>query len=452
VGSRAGPWSCAWLAGALCATLASACGDEAMAPYYIRKDSDAGHDEAAGSRAPEPDAGDVQAAGSAAPDPDAGAPAAGSGEPVPPAGCDTGPELRVLFIGNSHTYVNDVPALVRELACQAGTQVVTQAATVGGASLTDHAANAATLAAIEADEWDWVILQDQQQMPGSRLRAVEAVHLPAVLALVEAVAAHRAQTRILFYMVWARRDGDAFSCEGYPLVCTYAGMTTAVAQGYRFYAERTRAAVSPVALAWAAVDADPGSPLPQDGLWDADGSHAALPGSYLSAAVLTGTLLGTPTLPLAFDGGLSPEVASYLRTVADRSVSDEADDPRVYTSERIDIACPYAADGCSDAADSKPVSLSISTAPCADLLDGSAEVVARIDSTLACLESWCMTAPLGDFHQVLGGAIPDATYQVHAHVDVDGDGALGTGDLEACETGFEVGSGTHLTLDALSVR
>ena len=374
-----------------------------------------------------------------------------AGEPAPPTrGCLNGPTLRILFIGNSHTFTNDLPSTVQKLACEAGTQVITQSATPGGVGFIEHATDPNTQAAIDAEDWDVVIMQDQQQRPGLRLEEIEADHLPSLLSLVDAIHTHRAETRTLMYMVWARVEGDTPNCDYYPLACSFETSTHAIEQGYRFYAERTASLIAPVALAWAAVRADADSPIPAAQLWNADGYHPMPPGTYLAAAVLVGTLLELETSPLAFEAGLPPAVAEYLRGVADRIVREERSDQHVTTAERVRIDCGYGED-CSDAADAKPVSFTLSSDDCEALMAGDGEPSARIDTTLDCRGS-CTTVALGDWHRLDGDAIEDGAYQLHAHVDVDDDGELSPGDLEACESGFEIGSGDDLVLTELLAR
>ena len=55
-------------------------------------------------------------------------------------GASAAPEpLSVLFVGNSYTFVNDVPALVGNLSAAAGLPIRHAQATPGGASLFQHA-------------------------------------------------------------------------------------------------------------------------------------------------------------------------------------------------------------------------------------------------------------------------------------------------------------------------
>jgi len=390
----------------------------------------------------------VAGEGGAGDDPEAGGDAAGNASP-PPQGCDDGPELHVLFIGNSHTFVNDLPSLVRELACRQGTKLVTGQAAVGGYRLIDHAMESATLAAIASDAWDVVFLQDQQQYGTFRLGQIERDTIPALTTLVEAIETNRADTRIIYDMVWARRDGDTQNCAIDPALCTFEGATTCQAQGYRFYAERAGGVVSPVALAWRAVGEDPDSPLALAALFDTDGNHPALPGSYLAAAVLVGTLFGDSTVDFSYDAGLDAKVARYLRSVADGVVNDEADDPRVYTKEKLGLYCAFGA-ACSEAADAKQTVFSISTASCDELLAGTGKVLGRVDTTVECRGSACETVRLGDFHRVVGGALSDGTYQARVLIDIDDSGDVSSGDLLGCkDAGFTIGDDPGLG-DAIS--
>jgi len=90
---------------------------------------------------------------------------------------------------------------------------------------------------------------------------------------------------------------------------------------------------------------------------------------------------------------------------------------------------------------------SISSGSCAEIADGSATIASRIETTLDCSTGACITVPLRGWRDVAGSAIEDGPYSVHAHVDLDDDGAIDAGELEACEdAAFVVGGGIDLTL------
>jgi hypothetical protein len=446
---RAGAWRVRGALAAVCA-LAPGCGDSARVPFAP---ADPGRDQDGDGRAL--DGGSI---GAPRADADGGGPGAAdagvsdrSDAATKAVGCDDGPELHVLFIGNSHTYTNDVPGLVRQLACDLGTKVVTRSATPGGVGFTEHAEDTATLEAIAADAWDFVVLQDQQQRPGFRLDDLDRDYVPALRVLTDAIETNRATTRRLLYMVWSRRDGDVASCDYYPILCTFEGNTGAIAEGYRLHAERTASELASVALAWAAVRADPKAPLPAEMLWNGDGSHAELPGSYLAAAVLTGHMFDATTEGLVFNAGLSDEIALYLRRAADRIVVADREDPRVNIAESVEIACNDTG-VCNASADAAPVAFTLSPDRCTDIRAGRGTASARIHTRMSRRDDGVYaTVPRVGWYEVAGGKIAKGAYRVHAHVDIDADGKLGEGDLDACKD-FGVGGDEDLRFTTLVVR
>src|SRR5689334_8700002 len=83
--------------------------------------------------------------------------------------------LRVLFVGNSLTAANDLPALVHALAAvSAGPAIETGAVTAGGYALEDHWTNGDARHALESGDWDVVVLQQgPSSLPDSRANLVE---------------------------------------------------------------------------------------------------------------------------------------------------------------------------------------------------------------------------------------------------------------------------------------
>jgi hypothetical protein len=76
------------------------------------------------------------------------------------------PALKVLFIGNSLTSVNDLPALIVALAAAAGgRRIETQERLVGGYTFEQHVKDGKAVAKIREDRWDVVVLQEQGLTP-----------------------------------------------------------------------------------------------------------------------------------------------------------------------------------------------------------------------------------------------------------------------------------------------
>jgi len=211
--------------------------------------------------------------------------------------------VRVLFLGNSYTYVNDLPAVFRHLARAGGRNVETGMVANGGETLAQHAASPESLAAIRASGWRVVILQEQSEIPAmASVRASEMV--PAAQTLVRDIRAAAATPVLLD--TWAHRDGLPGTRLG------YAGMQVAIDEAYAALGGDLGVAVVPAGRAWADVlRADPST-----GLWQADGSHPSIAGTYLVACVLYARLFNASPVGIPETAGLSSELARSLQAVA----------------------------------------------------------------------------------------------------------------------------------------
>ena len=201
--------------------------------------------------------------------------------------------MDVLFIGNSFTARNDVPTLIAQLAAARGHALTHRLIQAGGASLRMHWNKGEAQRAIAESRWDRVVLQEQSTLPIKNPRRMhENVRL-----FDEVIRASGAQT--VLYLTWARRHAPE----------TQALITRA----YREIGAELGAAVAPVGEAWERVLQTPGHP----DLYDADGSHPSLAGSYLAACVLFATLYGENPVGIASDVvGLGPAAVERLQAAA----------------------------------------------------------------------------------------------------------------------------------------
>src|SRR5256714_4466170 len=149
---------------------------------------------------------------------------------------------RVLFIGNSYTTVNDLPAVFKDLANSRGHRVEVGTAAGDGWTLGDHVGSSATAATLASAKWDIVVLQEQSQIP-SVAQFRETQMYPAARRLVGTIRNRGA--RPIFYLTWARRDG--WPENGMP---NYASMQSAIDDGYRAIGGEQGATVAPVGDAW----------------------------------------------------------------------------------------------------------------------------------------------------------------------------------------------------------
>lgn len=186
--------------------------------------------------------------------------------------CASSAPLRVLFVGNSHTYVNDVPELVRRIAEKKNIRLEVASITAGGFKLGDHVASGRVKAALEAEPMDALVLQEQS---GTQVLDVPAYTRDAVTLSNDARAK---RVRVYLYMGFTRQD----AVQQYNL--TQADWTRATLT----VADATGAAVAPVGESWVIAQRNrPSLQLQED-----DGNHATLAGSYAAACTLFYALTG----------------------------------------------------------------------------------------------------------------------------------------------------------------
>jgi hypothetical protein len=229
--------------------------------------------------------------------------------------------LHILFVGNSHTYVNNVPMLVESLAVAGGRLAVTDMSAPGGYSLMEHAVLQQTLDKIAQGGWDYVVLQEQSQIPVIPYWRDSGMY-PASRLLDSLIRDKAAQTA--FYMTWGWKNGGTHSWRGHssPTFSTYFEMQDSVTAAYRGIQTELVATMCPVGLAWRLART-------QDSLvdlWQADESHATLKGSYLGACVFYATLFQSSPVGLGYFAGLAPFEAHWLQEIAWQTVSGIAEE------------------------------------------------------------------------------------------------------------------------------
>jgi hypothetical protein len=219
-------------------------------------------------------------------------------------------ELQVLFIGNSHTYLNYMPQMLTEMIQSSGKGIrmhVEQS--VGqGASLEWHWHNPDTRELLASRRWDYVVLQDRSRGPLENRPSFET-HASLLDADIL-----RQGGRTVFYMTWANRSQPETQ--------------SALAEAYEAISKHLAAMLCPVGLAWQrALRLNPALRLHH-----ADGRHASPAGSYLAACVFYAVILRASPLglPRSFEihGKFRPDVprdeAAFLQQAAWDTIMNSA--------------------------------------------------------------------------------------------------------------------------------
>ena len=207
---------------------------------------------------------------------------------------------RVLFLGNSYTFFNELPVMLTELAASMGHVVVTAENTPGGASLQGHTTNATSQELIEQGNWDFVVLQEQSQKASLPYDEVVADFFPSVESLVETIRLHNDCAVPLLYMTWGRENGDSQNCAWWPPVCTYSGMQELLTERYLEASDNSQSWCAPVGMIWEDI-----LNSTNINLYNADSSHPSAAGSYLAASTFFVALFGENPAASNYSGPIS---------------------------------------------------------------------------------------------------------------------------------------------------
>lgn len=218
--------------------------------------------------------------------------------------CEDDSCLRILFIGNSYTFVNDLPATLTALAKSGDHQIETGMAAEGGMTLTNHADSANTASQISSSQWDFVVLQEQSQIPSVKEFRLTQMY-PAARVLAREI--ENSGAKPLFFIPWAHRDG--WPENG---MLTYPEMQEQIERGYFDIANEMRAPMAPVGFSWAVVVKE----HPEIDLWLEDGSHPTKEGTYLAACVFYAVFFQESPEGLSYRADISKDNATILQKVA----------------------------------------------------------------------------------------------------------------------------------------
>ncbi len=236
--------------------------------------------------------------------------------------------LSILFIGNSYTYCNDLPKLVQNLSESAGKQLNIDSNTPGGMTLLGHLSNSTTVSKIKEGCYDYVILQEQSQIPTIDYYRYNQMY-PAITNLKAMVEEYNPCARVITYMTWGRRYGgqqcDATNTYCSPDFVDFNHMQDSLTSAYMQISDMLNIQCAPVGVTWQNILND--SDLV---LHSSDDSHPNLDGSYVAALTIFSAIWKEPTSGNSFDAGLSPEIAQYYQQMSDSTVFNSENDWNLY--------------------------------------------------------------------------------------------------------------------------
>lgn len=213
-------------------------------------------------------------------------------------------QTTVLFVGNSRTYYNDMPAMVRKIADSAGApeRYRVEMYAPGGRTLADHLADP-TVQELLSRHWDRVVFQAQSGEQYSDYWAEKMVG--TATQLIKNARGNGAKP--VMFVTW--RYGDDYAADNVIDAAKNRNMHVNIQDRHRQLADETGVDLVNVGAVW--------EDLQSQGLgfslYD-DGNHPSIYGSYLAALMFYANFSGGDVHSVTYiPRGIRPDQADVLK-------------------------------------------------------------------------------------------------------------------------------------------
>jgi hypothetical protein len=226
--------------------------------------------------------------------------------------------LRVLFLGNSYTSFNNLPSLVQSMATSAGKTMLVDNNMPGGFTISQHLNDPTSLAKINAGNWDYVVIQEQSQLPTIEFYRYNDMY-PALSDIKALIEFSNPCAKIITYMTWGRRFGGQ-QCDPGGTYCSpnftnFNHMQDSLRSAYMEISSQLMLTCAPVGEIWRRVLNDTTLVL-----HNADNSHPNIDGSYLAACGIFSSIYREPVSGNSYTAGINTARASYYRQMSDATL------------------------------------------------------------------------------------------------------------------------------------
>ena len=217
--------------------------------------------------------------------------------------------MKILFIGNSYTFFNDMPIMFDELLAENGRKAQVDSVTKGGRKLfenlnEDDANHQKIVELVGENEYDVLFLQENSQLPALD----EAKFFEGVKGVMELVKAKKT----VLYATWGRKEGsDVLAEHGWTSKEMFS-MTTAA---YTRASKQFGAGMSRVGDCFLYLTEN----APELEIYNEDKSHPSYIGSCVAAIAHYKTLFGE--LPESVSAcKISSDELEIIKTAVDRVI------------------------------------------------------------------------------------------------------------------------------------
>ncbi|MGX7668455.1 T9SS type A sorting domain-containing protein [Flavobacterium pedocola] len=219
------------------------------------------------------------------------------------------PQKKILFIGNSITYFNDMPILFRDIANSKGKNVTTQMYAPGGTGFVNHVDDANVYSLFRNNVWDAVVLQ-----PGSGESAGASWPVNTTIQrgqkLMDSIKRYSPCAKILLYQI-------PYGVPSSTTYNTYFQVQTQIRDSITKMADNLHVPFVPAGEC-ARMHYNAQQDLLLHGSYN--DIHPNLNGSYLVACAMYAALFQEPVTGTTSYGGVPQATATYFHGIADQVV------------------------------------------------------------------------------------------------------------------------------------
>ena len=235
--------------------------------------------------------------------------------------------MRILFLGNSLMFYNDMPETFRKMANAAGKNVYIQTILDGGSTIAKYADPSHELGVsarkmISLGNWDYIVIQPSRRATPWENTVLEREIKAAktIKSLADGIGA-----KIIIYSVWGNNNGKATAYTAVGASGTESLTTKLISRPahakfmYEFGLRVASELGEGITTVYAGLAFENCIALnPDINLYHTDYTHPSPEGSYLAAASFYATIFGEKSLEVGYKHGINKY--KELCTVADKTI------------------------------------------------------------------------------------------------------------------------------------
>jgi hypothetical protein len=219
--------------------------------------------------------------------------------------------LNVLFLGNSYTHMNNMPAIFEHLAKSKGKLVHVEKNTQSGASFRIHSQRMDMFQTIKSRKWDYIVLQGYSRELSWPKEHIDTATIPYLNQILDSIHLYNPCVNLLLYNTWGYKNGF----KDRPEIDSYDKMQDSIILGYKYLSNTYNIPIVPVGMVWRNVRQS----HPEYELYKEDNEHPTKLGSLISASTFYAAIFKESAEGVAVSK-IEPDQAKFVQKEAAKLV------------------------------------------------------------------------------------------------------------------------------------